>query len=119
MTFVTLGEALTKGPLENLPVKDTLAKIHTVAGGVTLTDGIKMEFVLGCKKADDARELKTTISEGLNSGLILLGLAAMQEPRLNGLIEVLKSIKTTSKDRSVTIKGQISGEELKKLTGDQ
>src|SRR5262249_23463615 len=66
-SFATVGEALTKGPLENLPIKDVLQKIDAAAGGFTLTDGIKMEVSLATKRAADAKQLKEKIDDGLGT----------------------------------------------------
>src|SRR5205823_3676086 len=64
MSIVTVGEALTKGQLADAPaqVKDMLAKVATAHGGITLTDGIKIEFSVGTKAADDAKSIKEAVN---------------------------------------------------------
>lgn len=115
-SFATVGEALTKSPLAELgPVKDLLPKISAAAGGFTLTDGIKMEFSLSTKQAADAKMLKEKIDEGLTTATVLIGLAVMQQKELAPLLEVVKSIKPTARDTTVTLKGEVSGETLNKL----
>jgi len=116
VSFATVGEALTKSPLAELgPVKDFLPKISAAAGGITLTGGIKMEFTLSTKQAADAKMLKEKIDEGLTTATVLIGLAVMQQKELAPLLEIVKSIKPTARDSSVTLKGEVSGDTLDKL----
>jgi len=114
-SIATVGEALTKGPLADLPIKDVLTKVTAVAGGVTLADGIKMEFTIGTKQAADARMISEKIGEGLNTALAFLALAAMNQKELAPALEIVKSLKTSSKDTTVSIKGEVSAEMLNKL----
>src|SRR5262245_14511283 len=88
MYFAAVGEVLTKPPFSDLPVKDQLAKITALAGGFTITDGIKMEITVSTKEAADARMLKDKLTEGLNTGLALLALAAMNQKELAPLLDV-------------------------------
>ena len=115
LSMATVGDALTKGPLADLPVKDVLAKITAIAGGVTLTDSIKMEFSASTKEAADAKMLKEKLSDGINTGLALLALAAMNQKELAPVLEFIKSVKATSRDKVLTIKGEVSAETLNKL----
>jgi len=116
VSFATVGEALTKGPLAQLDaVKDILPKISAAAGGFTLTDGIKMEFTLSAKQAADAKMLKEKVDEGITFANVLIGLAVMQKKDFAPLGEIVKSIKTSSKDTVVSVKGEVSGDTLDKL----
>jgi len=114
-SIAMVGEALTKSPLAELPIKDILTKITAVAGGVTLSDGIKMEFVIATKEAADARMIKDKLSEGLTTALAFIALAATQQKELAPLLEIVKSIQPTSNNTSVTLKGEVSAETLNKL----
>src|SRR5436305_13918981 len=92
VSFATVGEALTKSPLAQLDaVKDILPKISAVAGGFTLTDGIKMEFTLSAKQAADAKMLKEKVDEGINFANVLIGLAVTQKKDFAPLAEIVKS----------------------------
>jgi hypothetical protein len=109
-------EELLKSVPADLPIGDVLKTVTAAAGGITLTDGIKLEVVVSTKEAADAKALKEKISEGINTGLALLALAAMNQKEIAPLVEVIKSIKPTTKDNTVTVKGEVSGEMLEKLT---
>ena len=120
ISMAIIGDALTKSPLNDLPIKDVLAKITAVAGGFTVTDGIKMEFNVATKEAADAKDLKEKLAGGLNTALAFLALAAMNQKELAPLLDVVKSIKTTSKDKTLTLKGELPAEALNKwLPKDQ
>jgi hypothetical protein len=115
LSIALVGEALTKSPLGELPIKDVLAKITAVAGGFTVTDGVKMEINVGTKEAADAKMLKEKISEGLNMVLGFLALAAANQKELAPFVDFIKSLKTTSKDKTLTLKGELPAETLNKL----
>lgn len=117
MAMVVLGDVLTKGPLGDIPgnIKDMLAKVAVIHGGITLTDGIKIEFSAGTKEAAAARDIKDGISNAVNAGVAFAAIAAMQNKDLAPLVDFLKTVKVTSRDKSVSIKAEISGEDLGKL----
>jgi len=116
MALVLPGDVLTKGEVgKNLPgaVKDSLAKIKTISGGLTLTDGVKIELTSGMATPRDALDLKNQITDGIN---LAIGLAALaQNKEIAPVIDFLKSIKTTSRDKTVTIKAEVTGEDLNKV----
>src|SRR5262245_26296080 len=76
LSIATTGEALAKSQLAD-PIKEFLPKINDVVGGITLTDGIKMEFAVATKKAGDAKMIQEQIDKGLGYAKVLLNLAAM------------------------------------------
>jgi hypothetical protein len=117
LSMVTVGEALTKGQLDNAPqqVKDILAKVATAHGGLTLTDGIKIEFSVGTKNAEDAKSIKEAVNNFVNLGIAAAGIAAMNNPQIAPAVEFLKSVKVTSRDKIATLKAELTAEDLGKL----
>src|SRR5262249_20125311 len=97
----------------------SLDKIEVIAGGVTLTNEVKLEFALGTKKAQDAKDLNNTINNGLNAAIGLLGLAAGGNAQLEPVLDMLKTVKSTAKDKVVTIKGKIDAEMIDKIRKQQ
>src|SRR5262249_52762435 len=59
-------------------VKDFLAKLSALSGGITLTDGIKLQITLATKEAADAKALKEKIDDGMNKAVGILALLAGQ-----------------------------------------
>jgi hypothetical protein len=106
LSFAMPGHALSQGPLADLPIKEDLAKISSITGGITITDGIKVEVAVSVKTADDVKALHKRIDEGLQTGVMLLSLAAMNQAELRPLLEMVQSIKTAANDKIVTIKGE-------------
>jgi hypothetical protein len=113
-TSVMTEAALKQIPAE-IPAADLLKKLTAISGGITLTDGFKLEVMAATKQAADAKALGAKINEGLNAALILVGIAAMNEPKLAPVMDLVKSLKTSVKDTTVTVKGEVSGEMLQKL----
>ncbi|HKB36087.1 MAG TPA: hypothetical protein VKD72_06510 [Gemmataceae bacterium] len=114
LSIATTGEALTKSQLAE-PIKEFLPKINAVVGGITFTDGIKMEFAVATKKPVDAKQIQEGIEKGLGTAKILLNLAAMNMKELAPVVGIVESIKINTKEATVTIKGEVSGETLNKL----
>ncbi len=120
MSMVLMGDVLTKGPLADLPVADMLAKVRAVAGGFTVTDGIKVEFAITAKDADATKEIKEAIDNGVNLALGALAFGAGQQKELAPVLEIIKSVKTTTKDKTITVKAALSAETLgKSIIQDQ
>jgi hypothetical protein len=117
LATVVMGDVLTKGPLGDLPenVKELMAKVTAISGAITVTDGVKFEFSGGTKAAKDAQTIKDEITNGLNLVTGLAALAAMNMKELAPVIDFLKSIKVTAKDTTVSIKAEITGEDLNKV----
>ena len=64
------------------------------------------------KTADSAKELGDAIKDNLNKGLGLLAILASDNKQLTPVVDLLKSIKTTSKDKIVTIKGELTADTI-------
>ena len=66
--------------------------------------------------------MKETIDDGVTKGLALLGLLAANEKKLAPALDVLKTVRCTTKDKAVTVKAEISAEVIaaiqKALSGD-
>lgn len=116
------GSALEKGipGLDDPNVKEFLSKLDAVAGGLTVTDDIKAQFVLNAKDVKGAKELSQGVGEGINQGLVIIALLAGQQKELAPLVDVLKGVKVNQRDKSVVITGEVTKdviEQLMKLAG--
>ena len=117
LSVAALGSALAKGG--NLPdnAKDVLEKLDAVGGGVTVTDEIKLEIVLSAKSAESAKEIDRAVSNGLNQALGLVALFANQNKEIAPAVEILKTIRSGTKGKLVTIKAAIGADILDKALG--
>jgi len=117
MAMAMNADVLTKGKVGGVlgDFKDKVAKITTISGGIKLTDGVKIELSGGTKNAADARELKDQLNTYVNFGKAGLAYAAMNEPRLQPLVDFVNSIKTDVTGKAVTLKAEITGDDLNKL----
>lgn len=105
----------------NPALKDQLAKLETMSAVVRVTADIALDVTLGMKDADAADEMGKSIEEGLMQVKGLLPFLAAQNPQMKPLVEASKSLKSTVKDKSVTITAKLPGSaigELLKQGGD-
>jgi hypothetical protein len=117
LSVAGLASALRKDP--NLPegVKGALGKLDAIGGGVTVTDEVKLEFVLSAKTPQGAMEINRAVGEVLNQGLGMVALFASQKKELAPAIEIFKSIRSSAKGKLVTIKAQIGADLLDEVIG--
>jgi hypothetical protein len=114
LALAGLGDALAKN-VGDAAIKEVLAKVDAVGGGVTLGDDIKLELVIGTKTLQDAKELKATVNDYVTKGLALIGLLALQQKELAPVVDVLKSVRCNANGKVVTIKAEISAEVIEAI----
>jgi hypothetical protein len=121
-SLAMVGSALTKGDQGSLPpeVKKFFEQVDAIGGGITVSDDVKLEVVISAKTAQAAKDLNKTITDGLALGKAILAGAAVNMPEIAPLVEVVNSLKSTAKDKTVTLKAQISADVIEKaLKKDQ
>jgi hypothetical protein len=97
-------------------IKDELARIEAISGGITVDDEIKLELALAVKDAEVAREISTEINEGLNIVLTLVAVASREKKELAPALDALKTIKATAKGNAIILKGAVTAEMIEKAT---
>jgi hypothetical protein len=100
-------------------LKDYLDKVEALSGGITVADDVKLEVLLAVKDNAAAKELSDTISEALNQGLGVLAILAGQKKELAPVVDILKTVRSSAKDRAVIIKGAITSELIEKAIKEQ
>ena len=101
-------------------MKEYLEKIDTMTGGITVNDGVKADFTIAAKNADAAKDLAKKIEEGLNTAKGLAALVAANSKELAPFVDVVENIKTTVKDKSINVKGEVAAAVFEKaLKKDQ
>lgn len=115
-----VGSALQKSPLaEQEEAKKIIDKVTDASVAVTVDKDIVLEVGVTAKGAADARDLEDVIKDGLNQVLGLAALLGGNNKQIAPLIDILKTIKPTAKDRVVTVKATVDSETLDKIVPKQ
>lgn len=115
LSLAVVGSALNKTDFLLGLAKDLLESVDAIGGGITVDEDVKLELVGSLKTIGDAREAQKQIKNGVNQGLAILALIATQNRDLETAVDVLKTIRCTNKDKTVTLKAQINQEILDRL----
>jgi hypothetical protein len=113
IALATLSSALAKGDwLDEAPkqVKDVLDKLDAIGAGVTVTGDVKLQVAGAAKTDRGAKELKSAADTGVKAGLVGLALLAGERKELAAALEVLKTVKVSSKGKVVTITAKVTAE---------
>lgn len=110
-----IKDPAVKDAIGDLPenVKGMIDKIQAIAGGLTISDEIKLEFVFTTKDGKEAKDLQGSIDAGLKLALFALaGLSNQKDssPQMNLLLEFVKGLRVSSKEQAVVLKGRISSD---------
>lgn len=104
-----LIKAIEKAPGD---IKGMVAKVQALAGGLTISDEIKLELAVTTKTTKDAKELSDSAKAGLN---LILGFAGpfvqnADSPGAELIVEIIKGLRVTNKGESVVVKGRVSND---------
>jgi hypothetical protein len=95
-------------------IKEYLDKVDGISGGITVEDDVKIEFAVAAKNPKDAKELSDTVSEAVNQMVGVVSLLAGQQKQLVPVIDILKTVRASDKDKIVIIKAMITTEVIEK-----
>jgi hypothetical protein len=110
-----VGSALEKTQIKDVDeAKEILEKLADASIGITIDKGIKLELGVTGKDAKAAKELDDKISDAVTQGQTL-ALLLIKDKELKPLLDIIKSIKTSLKDKTVTIKTEIGADILDPL----
>jgi hypothetical protein len=101
---------------EDSQFKEELDKIEAISGGITIEDEVKLEFALAVKDPAVARELSTTINDGVNILLTIVALNSRDNKQWESALDALKTIKATTKGNAIILKGAVTAEMFEKAT---
>ncbi len=111
VSVAMVGSALTEGASQE--VKDLFAKVDAVGGGVSIGDEIKLEIAVSAKDADDAKDIKDAIGNGLKQAkLLLAALAFGDNPKVAALLDFANSVHVSVKEKTVLLKGAVSADAI-------
>jgi hypothetical protein len=96
-------------------VRDLLKGVEAVGGGVTFGEDVKMEVVVAAASEKEAKALRDGAERGLNAALVALALLAGENKQLGPALDVVKTVKVTSKGKVVTFKARVTADVVKEL----
>ena len=95
---------------EKLDITATADKLDAMVVGITIADDAKLEISLLAKNADAAKEVNKVVKSILNKVLGTVALRASDQEELAPLVDILKNIKTSIKDKTIIIQAQVSAD---------
>lgn len=93
-------------------------KIHALAGGLTISDEVKLELTVTTKNTQDAKDLSDSAKAGVN---LILGFAAPilqngDNPGAELVVDFIKSLSIKNKAEFVVVKGRLSSDLIEDLS---
>jgi hypothetical protein len=116
LSVAIVAKALEKSPLaEQEKAKEIIDKLDDVVFGVTIDKDVDIVLRVTAKDAKAAEALDDEIRNGLNAALGIAALVSSQKKELTPLVDVLKSIKPKTKDKTITVTVKFEGEDIEKV----
>ena len=91
------------------PYKAIIEGIDSIIGGIGVDEDVSLKINVFTKDEDSAKKLKETLDQGMAQALGFLGLMAAQEKELTPVLEFVKSMKTSSKEKMMSLEGKLPG----------
>ncbi len=120
--------SLVKGKFENLKfpgggmspidlsgLEKSLPNTNTLSVVLKVTADVKLEVVFGMKDEDSAKDMDEAFAKLLNDIKGFIPALVAFEPKAKPLGDVLKTVKSETKKKNVTITGTIAGDVIGKL----
>ena len=89
------------------PYKAIIEGIDSIIGGIGVDEDVSLKINVFTKDEDSAKKLKETLDQGMAQALGFLGLMAAQEKELTPVLEFVKSMKTSSKEKMMSLEGKL------------
>jgi hypothetical protein len=117
------GEMATGGSTTSTPGGGVERKVHTLAdegiesvtGGLMVGEDIQGKIMFTAKDAIAAKKLAAEFEEGLARANKEIAIAATTEKEFGPLVEVLKNIKATTNEQTITMEGHGGAEAVEAL----
>jgi hypothetical protein len=104
----------------NLPVdlsafQELLPKIETISAVVQVKSDVNIEVTLGMKNEGAAGDFQNAFDEFMKQVKPLIQIAGAAEPRAKPVIDILGTIKSSTKNKDVVIVGKVTGANIGKM----
>jgi hypothetical protein len=119
-SFVATGAALSK-LVENAPVPNAdaaagmLGNLDGLSAAVTLTKDVQFQLGINAKDNETAKQAVAAGNFGLLTVRTLAAQKAKEDPNLQPLVDVAKTLRITTDGNAILLRGEISTENLEKL----
>ena len=103
---------LPKGGGAPANLQDNLQKMETVALVVRVTEDISLDVTIGMANADAADEMGKIIDDGLQQIKGAVPFLAAMNPKMKPLVDVVNTLKSTVKDKSINLTAKMPGKAI-------
>jgi hypothetical protein len=102
-------------PVDLSNISKSLPLTETMSVAVKIGADVNLEITLGMKDNGAADDMRNALDDLIKQVKPLAALAAAAEPRAKPLGDILGTIKTSTKDKDVTISGKVTGANIGKM----
>ena len=88
-------------------------QVETQSFRIGIDEDVTLKINVFTKEEDSSKKLKETMDQGMAQALGFLGLMAAQEKELTPVLEFVKSMKTSSKAKMLSLEGKLPGKMIK------
>jgi len=96
-------------------MKKTLEQIQTVTIDLKVDKDVKLELAMDLENEQAAKDMVTLVNGGLEFVKIQAKVVLAQQPELEPLVDLVGSMKSTTKEKSVVISGSVEGAAIDKV----
>jgi hypothetical protein len=117
VSVALLGKSLAAALDETLPpaLVRALKNVDVIGGGMTLNDEAKLDLVISTKDEASAKAMHGAIDRALRLAMVGLALVAEDNKGLGLLLEVVKTVKVSTKGKQVGLAGKLTADVLDDL----
>jgi hypothetical protein len=112
ISMVTVSSAFPSKAIPE-PYKAIIEGIDSIIGGIGIDEDVTLKINVFTKDEDSSKKLKETMDQGMAQALGFLGLMAAQEKELTPVLEFVKSMKTSSKEKMMSLEGKLPSKMIK------
>jgi hypothetical protein len=86
-----------------------------IGGGLTLNNEVKLDLVISTKDEDRARAMHGAVDRALRLAMVGLALVGEENKGLGLVLEVVKTLKVSTKGKQVLLSGRLTADVLDDL----
>ena len=102
-------------PVDLEAIQKLIPMTESMAVSVKVGADVAVEVTLGMKDTDTAGEMRNALDDLIKQVKPLAALAGAAEPRAKPLADILNTVKTSSKDKDVTVSGKVTSANIGKM----